>query len=276
MRKIILLNKKEGETPLEALEYFRIKNKVYKNTKMTYAGRLDPMASGLLLILTGEETKNKEKYLKLDKEYKFEVLFGFATDTYDVLGIPKVNNFFRSSDPRVPIPARPFKNHSSLKFKYSRQDLELGIKKNLKFFTGKFIQKYPIFSSKTVQGKPLFTYARSGEDVEIPERVVDVKSIKFIKIRKINNKKLLENIKRRIKKVGGDFRQEEILKIWRKQLKKENFFYVASFKIKCSSGTYVRGIADSLGKKMKIPSLAFSIKRTKIGKYMIPRSRFWK
>ena len=73
-QKIIVLNKKEGETPLEALSNFRAKHKKYKDVKMTYAGRLDPMASGLILILAGEETKNKEKYLTLDKEYSFEVL----------------------------------------------------------------------------------------------------------------------------------------------------------------------------------------------------------
>jgi tRNA pseudouridine55 synthase len=229
---------------------------------MTYAGRLDPMASGLLLILTGDETKNKEKYLKLDKEYKFEVLFGFATDTYDLLGIPKVNNFLRSSDLRGPVPARPFKNYSPLEFRNA-------ILYNLKFFTGKFIQKYPIYSSKTVKGKPLFTYARSGEDVETPEREVDVKNFKFIKLRKIDNKKLLENIEKRIKKVQGDFRQEEILKIWREKLMERKDFYIVNFKIKCSSGTYVRGIANSLGEKLNVPSLAFSIKRTKVGKYVI-------
>ena len=285
MKKVIVLNKKEGETPLECLDDFRVKNKKYKEVKMTYAGRLDPMAFGLLLVLTGDETKNKEKYLKLDKEYEFEILFGFATDTYDVLGkvldtydvlgIPKVNNFLRSSVTRVPIPARPFKNHSPLEFRNE-------IQQNLKEFTGKFIQKYPIYSSKTVKGKPLFSYARSGKDVEIPERIVNVKSLKFVKLRKINKKKLLENIERRIKKVngpastregkptrGGDFRQEEILKIWRKKLRREDNFYIASFKIKCSSGTYVRGIANSLGEKLNIPSLAFSIKRTRIGKYVI-------
>ena len=64
MKKVIVLNKKEGETPLEAMEAFRASNKQYKDFKMTYAGRLDPMASGLLLVLVGDEVKNKEKYLK--------------------------------------------------------------------------------------------------------------------------------------------------------------------------------------------------------------------
>ena len=254
MKKVIVLNKKEGETPLECLEDFRAKNKIEKNIKMTYAGRLDPMASGVLLILLGEETKKKEKYLKLGKEYKFEVLFGFSTDTYDILG-KVLNNY---------------------ELKIINYELKKKIIKELKNFTGKFIQKYPMYSSKTVKGKPLFSYARNFEEVEIPTREVNVESLKFLKIRKINNKKLLENIEKRIKKIKGDFRQEEILETWQKELKlglsslkKKKFFYVASFKIKCGSGTYVRGIANSLGEKIEIPALAFSIDRTKVGKCVI-------
>lgn len=245
LNEFIILNKKEGETPLEVLNRFRLKNNKYKGVKMTYAGRLDPMASGLLLVLAGEETKNKEKYLKLSKEYKFEVLFGFATDTYDILGKVLKQNF---------------KNC---------EDLEQKINKNLRYFTGKFIQKYPIYSSKTVKGKALFKYARSGVDVIVPEREVFVKELKFLKLRKINNVKLLDNIKRRIKKVKGDFRQKEILKIWRKKLtlKNSTSFFLASFKVKCNSGTYVRGIANTFGEKIGIPALAFSIKRTKVGKW---------
>ena len=252
MKKIILLNKKEGETPLEALEYFRQKNILkYKDIKMTYAGRLDPMASGLLLILAGEETKFKEKYLKLDKEYDFQILFGFSTDTYDILG--KVTKNYKLS----------ITNH----------ELKKQIKENLKSFLGEIIQKYPIYSSKTVKGKPLFYYARAGEEVEIPERKVFIKKLELDKIIEINNEKLFKNIEKRIKKVKGDFRQDEILKIWGKELLKEKCnqkkYYVANLKIKCSSGTYVRVIANSLGNILDIGGLAFSIKRTKLGKYVI-------
>jgi tRNA U55 pseudouridine synthase TruB len=120
----------------------------------------------------------------------------------------------------------------------------------------------------TVNGKPLFEYGREGKDVEIPEREVHVKSLKFLKLRKINNKKLLENIEKRINKVHGDFRQKDILNIWHKELKnKKQVFYIGSFKMRCRSGTYVRGIAQSLGEKIGLPALAYTIKRTKIGKY---------
>ncbi len=248
MKNIFLLNKKEGETPLEALESFRAKNKKYKDAKMTYAGRLDPMASGLLLVLAGEEIKNKERYLSLEKEYEFEILFGFATDTYDILG--KI-----VASTNLPLIMR-------------ESELQDKIKDNLKFFTGKFIQKYPIYSSKTVKGKQLFVYARSGIDVEIPEREVSVKELKFLELRKIKSDKLLKNIEKRIRKVKGDFRQKEIVKLWRKNLNIGNsVFHIAKFKIRCSSGTYVRGIVNSLGEKIGIPALAFSIERTKIGNF---------
>lgn len=73
-----LIYKHIGETPLEALERFRREQGIAADVPMTYAGRLDPMAEGLLLILLGEECKNKEKYLGLDKEYEVEVLFGIT------------------------------------------------------------------------------------------------------------------------------------------------------------------------------------------------------
>jgi tRNA U55 pseudouridine synthase TruB len=133
-----------------------------------------------------------------------------------------------------------------------------------------------------VKGKPLFFYARNNEKVEIPSREIFIKRLELGKIRKIDNQKLLKNISKRVSRVkgpastrvglstrGGDFRQKEILKIWRKNLKKNQFFYLVSFSIQCSSGTYVRSVANLLGQKTKIPALAFSISRRRIGKFML-------
>ncbi len=217
---------------------------------MTYAGRLDPMASGILLILAGEETKQKEKYLDLDKEYDFSVLFGFTTDTYDILGIIT----------------------DAKKYEIDKIQLQKNILKILPEFIGKRKQKYPMYSSKTVNGIPLFEYARNDEQVEIPEREVEIKKLELIKIQNINIEKLLQNIELRINKVKGDFRQKEILKIWKKELghkKSMHRFFVASFKIKCTSGTYVRSISNEMGEKLGIPALAYSIKRTKIGRFSL-------
>lgn len=257
MKKIILVNKKEGETPLEVLDRLRKKGKIYKDIKMTYAGRLDPMASGILLVLLGEETKKKEKYLILSKEYEFEILFGFSTDTHDLLG--KVIKHGVRQD-------------------LTQKELKKQVKQNIKHFTGKFLQEYPHFSSKTVKGKPLFEYAKGKygglNSIKIPKKEVSVKEFKFFKLRKIDNERLLQNIEKRVSKVKGDFRQKEIIKIWHKYLNISTStrqgldkFFIGNFKIKCGSGTYVRGVVNSLGEKMGIPALAFSIKRIKVGKW---------
>lgn len=84
---MIIANKEIGETPLECLERARLSNCIAENMPMTYAGRLDSLATGKLLILVGEECKDKEKYLGLDKEYEIEVIFGVGTDTCDALGL---------------------------------------------------------------------------------------------------------------------------------------------------------------------------------------------
>ncbi len=252
MKKVLILYKKEGQTPLKVIEDFKKKNLKYLNIPITYAGRLDPMASGVLLLLAGKKIKQKEKYLALDKKYDFSVLFGFSTDTFDILGKLQKNKF-------------NLKNINISKIELANQ-----IQNNLKYFKGKIKQTYPVYSSKIVNGKPLFTYARNNIKVKIPEKEIIIKKIKLEKISKISGEKLLLNIQKKINKVEGDFRQNEILKIWKNNLKgknKKKLFNIAYFNIRCTSGTYVRQIANSLGQRMQMPALALSINRTKIGRF---------
>lgn len=147
-----LVWKEVGETPVEAIQKFKKEN-LKKNPEldflpMTYAGRLDPMAEGLLVLLSGEETKNKEKYLGLRKKYTFEMLWGVETDTHDVLGVV---SSFNALGPRDVTEEKEIKEY---------------LKKN----TGKFEQYYPMYSSRPVGGKPLFEWAREGKigDIELP------------------------------------------------------------------------------------------------------------
>lgn len=241
--KIILLDKKEGKTPLEAVSFFRDEHPEYKDIKMTYAGRLDPMASGLLLILSGDKVKEKEEYLALDKDYDFEVLFGVSTDTYDVLGL--VENVVSCEE-----------NENTLTEK---------IEENLYNFTGKFMQKYPLYSSKTVKGKPLFQYARRGQEVEAPEHEVSVRNLELLDVYELSKERLLFDVKSRIARVSGDFRQGEIIKKWEESMGEDGKFLVGKFKITCGSGTYIRVLANDLGCKIGLPALAYFIRRTRVG-----------
>ena len=129
MKPYVILHKHVGETPLQRLQKYQSEHTELSGVPLAYAGRLDPMAEGKLLVLQGDECKVQEKYHDLDKEYEFEVLFGVSSDTADVLGM------LHTCD--VP--------------ELSSAELE----KTAQKLIGKIELPYPHFSSKTVQGKPL-------------------------------------------------------------------------------------------------------------------------
>ncbi len=251
MKRILNIYKKVGETPLEAINRFRANNPEYKSVKMTYAGRLDPLAKGVLILLAGDAIYEKEKYLKLDKEYEAEILFGFETDTYDILGLPK-------------------KNKKIENFKKEK------LAESLKIFIGTSKMSFPPYSSYRIKGKPLFQWVREGriKEIKIPEKERETYEIKITRLRKIGGKNLLAQINKKIKKVKGDFRQGKILKQWEKILKNNTDieFQTANIKIKCSSGTYIRSIAHNLGRELKIGAILLNLVRTKVGDFEIKDS----
>lgn len=237
MKNVILVNKQIGETPLECLERVRIQEEIRTEVPMTYAGRLDPMAEGLLIILVGDVCKDKEKYTKMDKEYEVEVLFGISTDTYDTLGlIDKVEK----------------KSFDSIDFQK---------------YKGKFIQEYPAYSSKTVNGKQLHTYAREGNlPEEMPTKEVEIYLIEQIGSKALSGAKIADTAIENIKKVKGDFRQDEIIEKWN-EFKKDNSlirFIVIKLTVACSSGTYMRSLANRIGIDSGLPAMAYSIKRVRV------------
>ncbi len=255
MELVLNLYKNEGETPLACLERFRASHPEYKDLPLSYMGRLDPMASGVLLVVAGEENKKREQYLGLDKEYECKVLFGFNTDTHDILGLVT----------------------ESVEGALDEQDIKSKVEKTIPDFVGTYNQTYPSFSSKPVGGKSLFMHAREGtiDKDNLPSHEVVVSLIEILKWEQMEAIDLKESIKTRIAKVAGDFRQSEILSKWEEVLEKEKnrSFSVVSLRISCGSGFYVRMFADDLGKKIGVPALAFEIVRTRVGEYRIEGSK---
>ena len=254
MKQIINLYKPVGLTPLEAIEKFKLTNPVYKNKKISYSGRLDPMAEGLLIILVGDENKKMKEYMKLDKEYIAEILFGFTTDTFDILGIPNIKQ--------------------EIKDEISEMELIKKIKKEIKSFKGTYHQKIPVYSSYIIKGKPLFWYARNNKlnNLTIPQTNVKIKNIKILDFYNISSSKLLKEIKRKINLVNGDFRQKKSMNKWNLLLKDNHKnFKVLKVVINCSSGTYIRAIANDLGKDFG-GGILLSLKRTKVGKFDVKNS----
>ncbi|MES2213631.1 MAG: hypothetical protein V4473_02220 [Patescibacteria group bacterium] len=275
-----VLYKKLGETPLECIERFRNKNPELQGVSITYAGRLDPMAEGLLIVLSGDAVHEKEKYLGMSKTYFCEVLWGVETDTLDVLGLLARENSLSSlflkhgvarghspaslSDRR---PAYGFKNNESENFP-SISNLQNILKA---CGGGKMQQQYPAYSSKPVNGTPLFQWAREGiiNEIEIPSHEVELFDTKFVSRGEVLGSELLEKIKEKIGLVKGDFRQEEIVAGWEKffDLQSENSFVIDTIQLTVSSGFYVRQFVADLAREFGTIATTFHIKRTQIGDF---------
>ncbi len=267
MKKWVVRNKNIGQTPLEVAELYRTEAHLGGGVSLAYAGRLDPMAHGKVLILIGDECKRQEHYHGLDKAYRFEVLFGFKSDTGDVLGVAE-KDVHRDS----------------------QKITETATSSVLKTLIGKNEFPYPLFSSKTVKGKPLhmWTLENRLDEIEIPTRASTVYTLSLTDIKKVSGRDVLSSIFNKInsipkitdprKALGNDFRRDVIRKKWHALFEGEEDtqFFVASVYAEASSGTYMRTLAEEIGRRLGVYSLAFSIERVKIGKTLwSPFGRWW-
>lgn len=244
-----IVYKNIGQTPNELINEFKKKNSDAK--KVSFAGRLDPMAYGDMLLLTNKECKKQELYLGCDKIYEFRILFGFKTDTYDVLG--KLIDF-------------------NLKSNINLNNLDLN-----KYITT-FDQNYPPYSSIVVEKKPLWLWSKLNliDTITIPSKKVTIYNLEQIKdTDELNiNYNSLYSLQKTIHfminslKKKDNFRGDEILTIWDNFFKsqKSNSFIpiVKKYRAKVSSGTYIRSLANQIGSDLGCGALAFTIERTKL------------
>lgn len=269
MKKTIIIYKPVGLTPLQAIQRFKEKHPEYKKAKIGYAGRLDPLAEGVLLVLVGEENKKIREYLKFDKEYKAEILFGISSDSHDVLGVPErnrnISNLESEDGGSEVVESKPCSVTDTNK--NNKQELVKQLKKKLKNLKGKYEQKIPAFSSYKIKGKPMFYYSLHNQKTEEIKKIIEIKNIQINSIYEVRSGKLLRDVLRKISLVNGNFRQDEIKKKWIEILKNsEDKFLVIDVTINCSSGTYIRAIANDIGKEFG-GGLLLSLKRTKVGKF---------
>jgi len=227
----------------------RVRNslRISPHVKITFAGRLDPLARGIILLLREDMRYEKEAFLTLPKTYTFDLVFDVSTDTLDVLG--KVTDV-------------------ATKDILSLEDTERTLRSVLPEFLGKQEQSYPRYSSKTVKGIPLFEYARNYVMVKIPSRNIEIYSLSLIRVYSVKREVFLRELEKKVGAVTGDFRQNEINVLWNKrahELPPE--LQVAEVVVECSSGTYVRVLAKKLASKMLRLGIADNITRTHVGEF---------
>lgn len=157
--QVLLIDKPLKWTSFQAVNKIRwhIKQKYgLKKIKVGHAGTLDPLATGLLIICTGKETKNIATYQGQIKEYTGTFTIGATTPSYDL---------------ETPINERFAINHITDEL----------LTKTTQKFIGKIDQKPPIFSAIKKDGKRLYELARKGETTEIAARKVSINEFELTK-----------------------------------------------------------------------------------------------
>lgn len=243
MDSVVYVYKPVGYTPLETVSAYRSQFHIPEHVKLGYAGRLDPMASGVLPVLVGKENIRRSKYERLPKSYSFDVLFGIATDSFDPLGTLQ---------------------HVNLQAVTQTQ-----VARELQRIVGVWKQEYPPYSAVQVQGKPLYWWARRGRlsEITIPSKIIQIVSAELVSCTEMSADDFVQDVNSRIRLVRGDFRQDEILSQWSQfaDAYADMPFPVFSIRVSCSSGVYVRGIAQLFGQRVGVGALALSITRTRVG-----------
>ena len=204
MNGVLIINKQKGCTSNDIVK----KVKKLLNTKVGHTGTLDPNATGVLPLLIGDATKISKYLINHNKEYEAVIKLGIKTTTADGEG-------------------------EVLKQKEVDKSLltEENVTKALEMFLGKQEQMPPIYSAIKVNGKKLYEYARSGKEVEIKTRCIEIYSIKLIKI---------------------DLEHNELI-----------------FNVKCSKGTYIRSLCEDIADKLDTVGYMKDLNRIQVGEFNI-------
>ena len=174
--------------------------RLFDAKKNGHTGTLDPFATGVLVIAFGEATKLIPLVSEGEKEYEFVTQWGKETDTLDTEG-----EVVASSD-KMP----------------SKDEIEAV----LPSFLGKIKQVPPAYSAIKVNGERAYNLARKGEEVDIPEREIEIFELELLKVVSLDK---------------------------------------AKFRVRCSKGTYVRTLGRDLALMLGSRGYLVELKRTKNG-----------
>ena len=203
MNGILIVNKSDGFTSRDVVNKL---SKVFNTKKIGHTGTLDPIAKGVLVVVLGKYTKLCEDLTQTYKEYIATFKLGILTDTLDITG--------------------------NIIDKKSCNVSEEEIRNVISNYICVYNQEVPIYSSVKINGRKLYEYARNGEDVTLPKREVDIKSIEVLEINK------------------------DIIKI----------------KCLVSKGTYIRSLIRDIGESLNTHATMTDLIRTKQGIFDIKDS----
>lgn len=203
--RAVLVDKPAGWTSFDVVKKLRALTEI---RKIGHAGTLDPQATGLLICCVGRPaTREIEHFQDMPKSYEGVFRLGETTPSYDA---------------ETEVEERRDIGHVTDRM----------IEDALPTFVGAIRQKPPMYSAVKVDGERLYEKARRGEEVQRPERDVDVERFEMID------------------RDGPDVR----------------------FEVDCSKGTYVRSLVHDLGQQLGVGAHLTELRRTAIGPYRVDQA----
>jgi tRNA pseudouridine55 synthase len=200
MENIFAVYKPKGLTSHDIIDEIR---KITGIRKVGHAGTLDPLARGVLVVGVGREaTKKLSEIVAKEKEYAAIIKLGEESETDDEEGRKIVKDVKLAVNVEI-------------------------IKNVVKRFVGKIMQVPPVYSALKIKGKPAHRRVRSGEDINLKPREVEIKEIEVIEY------------------------EWPFLKI----------------RVITGPGVYIRALARDIGKKLGVGGYLYDLERIRVGKF---------
>lgn len=158
--EILLINKPYTWTSFDVVNNLRmfLKSKLgIKKIKIGHAGTLDPLATGLLILCTGQYTKKIEEFKEFDKEYTGVFTLGATTPSFDM------------------------ETDVDFRFELNRITEQM-ISDTANRFTGTHMQVPPQFSAVKIKGRRAYDYARQAEEVKLAAKPVEISAFEITRI----------------------------------------------------------------------------------------------
>lgn len=237
MNGILIIDKPAGWTSHDVVARVR---RILGERRVGHTGTLDPLATGVLVVLVGRATRLAQFLSGAEKEYEAVIRFGYATDTGDSTGTPRPVSAGGRQDISHVAGTTPTPGPAVVPIKedltgWSDQEIETA----LQSLRGEIEQVPPMYSAKKVKGRRLYELARRGEEIE--RKAVRVTVREFAPVRR-----------------SGVLLQRNT----------DGTCDVAT-RVVCSAGTYIRTLAESVGERLGVPAHLAELRRTRAGDFRI-------
>jgi tRNA pseudouridine55 synthase len=233
---ILIIDKPVGITSHDVVARVR---RILKTKRVGHTGTLDPFATGVMVILVGQATRLAQFLDKDEKEYVALVRFGFETDTGDRTGERREGETAKPGDAVTPAE----------------------IEAVLGEFRGEIEQVPPMYSAKKIDGQKLYELARKGETVERKAVKVTIAELEL----KGEPPALAGGL-------NVEHESEPTVNLGLRPRANAGGSPFAAIRVVCSAGTYIRTLAEDIGRKLGTGAHLQELRRTRAGRFPIGQS----